>query len=302
MRSLRYILISVLIIFGLYLVLKSADSAIGQKTARTPTSAFKSYWFSGQAEITSYHLKQVRYGQYRDGKAALIFVTEPFLKKRQLKADKADQNSLPVLKLNSAKEFITGVYPYHILSSVFYPITQKQHALKITNTVTEWCGQSYAQLNNRSTAYSLQSNSYFETMGDVKKHLPKSILEDQLWTQLRIDPEELPLGQHRIIPSFTFLRLKHKEFKAYTANLSMTQSEGLLHYRVHYPELDRKLTINFQKKPPFIIESWEETYKSGFGEDQKLMTTTASRIKTIKSPYWTKNSNADVYLRDTLGL
>lgn len=302
MQSLRYIIISVLIILGLYLLLQFADSTSEKQTSRTLSTAFKSYWFSGKAELSTYELKQARYGEYRNGKAVLIFVTEPFLKNRQLKADQADHNSQPVLKLNSTREFHTGIYPYHILSSIFYPLSKKQNAIKITNTVTEWCGQSYAQLNNRSAAYQLRSHSYFETMGDLEKFLPKNILEDQLWTLIRVDPNELPLGERRVIPSFSYLRLKHQEYKAYSAHLSIEQSDSLQHYTILYPELNRKLTIHFQKKFPHIIESWEETYASGFGKDQKLMTTTASRIQTIKSSYWAKNSNADVSLRDTLGL
>ncbi|MEM1407815.1 MAG: septum formation inhibitor Maf, partial [Bacteroidota bacterium] len=43
-------------------------------------SEFNNYWYAGKAEITSYELKQSRYGEVHDGEAVLIFVTEPFSK------------------------------------------------------------------------------------------------------------------------------------------------------------------------------------------------------------------------------
>jgi hypothetical protein len=51
---------------------------------------------------------------------------------------------------------------------------------------------------------------------------------------------------------------------------------------------------------PFEILSWEETFKSGFGPNSKILTTKATRLKTIKSAYWEKNSNVDESLRETL--
>lgn len=47
---------------------------------------FKSYWYSNEAEITSYKLEQARYGEMRDGTAVLIYVTEPFFAGRTSKS------------------------------------------------------------------------------------------------------------------------------------------------------------------------------------------------------------------------
>ncbi len=41
--------------------------------------SFNSYWYKGTAEITSYQLSQVRYGEVHKGTAVHIFVTENFL-------------------------------------------------------------------------------------------------------------------------------------------------------------------------------------------------------------------------------
>ncbi|MGB3608106.1 MAG: septum formation inhibitor Maf, partial [Psychroserpens sp.] len=53
---------------------------------------------------------------------------------------------------------------------------------------------------------------------------------------------------------------------------------------------------------PYEILSWEETYNDGYGSNAARLTTKATRLKTIKSPYWNKNSNTDENLRETLKL
>lgn len=258
---------------------------------------FKDYWYGGEAEITSFSLEQARYGELREGTAVLIYVTEDFRPELQVKADRSYSNNVSVLKLNSTKNFNTGIYPYSIMQSTFYPVSNDQHALKVSCSVQEWCGQVYIQLNNRSN-FELASFSYFESESDTNFNLDKSILENELWTQLRIDPSSLPQGNIQIIPSLEFTRFKHLEVKPY--NATATLSEG--RYTLNYPELNRSLIINFNSIFPHEIIGWQETFKSGFGEDAKVLTTRASRLKTIKSVYWEKNSNSDEYLREALEL
>ena len=87
--------------------------------------AFGSYWFQGKAELTSYTLSQARYGELHPGEAVLIFVTEDFSRKKQVKLDDpaaAGADKVPVLKLNFEKKFGTGIYPYSLLTSVFLPL------------------------------------------------------------------------------------------------------------------------------------------------------------------------------------
>jgi hypothetical protein len=69
-------------------------------------------------------------------------------------------------------------------------------------------------------------------------------------------------------------------------------------YSIHYPELERTLTIKINNEFPFIIESWEETItKKG-----KSFTTKAQKIKTIQTAYWNKNSALDTEERRALEL
>lgn len=87
--------------------------------AQRVSEQFKAHWFDGHAEISSYALSQSRYGENREGTAVLLFVTEDFLKKEQVKANQKSKETLPVLKLNRTKKFLTGIYPYSIMSSSF---------------------------------------------------------------------------------------------------------------------------------------------------------------------------------------
>ncbi len=248
---------------------------------------FNNYWYAGEAELSSYKLEQVRYGEIRKGHSVLVYVTEPFLAKEQVKADHDNASNIPVLKLNSTKKFNTGIYPYSIMQSTFYPVSNNTHAVKVSASIQEWCGHTYLQLNNRAE-FNIVAHSYFEGEADQSITLKKAVLENELWTQLRIDPKSLPVGNFEIIPSLEFIRLKHKRIKAYKATAKLNPDN----YKVNIPELNRSLTINFNPNFPYDIISWEETTNG--------LTTKATKLKTIKSAYWNKNSNKDEHLRKIL--
>ncbi|WP_422351299.1 septum formation inhibitor Maf [Flagellimonas sp.] len=281
----------------------NAETAIvnPKKPKKKLSEDFKSYWYAGTAEITSYKLEQARYGELRDGTAVLIYVTEPFLPEKQVKADGNNQSNVSVLKLNATKNYLTGIYPYSVMSSTFYPVHDNQHAIKTSLSMQEWCGHVYSQINNRND-FEFTSHSYFESEADQNLNLEKNILENEIWNKIRINPKDLPTGELKIIPSLEFARLRHKPLKAYDATAEMTHSEGVSTYTLNYPELERSLAITFTTEFPHSIESWTETFKSGFGPKAKQMTTKATKLKSIKTAYWGQNSNDDMVLRDSLGL
>ena len=170
---------------------------------RELSKEFKDYWYAGNAEITSYEIKQARYGELREGTAVTIFVTEDFLPGAQVKANNPSKENIPVLKLNSTKKFLTGIYPYSIMTSTFSPVNSEEHALKVSNSVQEWCGHVYAQLNNKKQ-FEVTAHSYFEGEADQNMKLPKTWLENELWNLIRINPNELPIRGSR---SHSFFRL-----------------------------------------------------------------------------------------------
>ena len=270
-------------------------------TKKELSKEFKEYWYAGNAEITSYKLEQARYGELREGNAVLVYVTEPFNTDKQVKADKNNYKNTPVLKLNRTKKYLTGIYPYSIMSSSFYPVYDDQQALKVTFSAQEWCGQVFAQLNNREK-FKINSFSYFESEGDKVTELDKAVLENEVWNKIRINPRDLPVGAFKMIPDFEYIRMAHKELDSYSATASLTEVGNLYVYKIRYPELDRTLEIKFNSTFPYGIESWMDSYKSGYGNKARTMTSTATKIKTINSPYWQQNKNKDISLRDTLGL
>lgn len=269
-------------------------------TPRNISTQFKDYWFDGQAEITSYQLMQERYGEIREGTAVTIFVTEDFLPDAQVKANNSSEKNILVMKLNQMKNFNTGIYPYSIMSSSFSPISTTGHALKISNSVQEWCGQVYMQLNNRKN-FEIEAHSYFEGEADQKLSLTKTWLEDELWNLIRINPEELPTGDVTVIPSFEYIRLRHKEVKEYKAFANLKQGDSITVYTLNYPDLQRQLKLFFKNRFPYEIEKWEEVNVAKQNDTLRLRTT-ATKLKRMKTDYWNKNRNEFAPLRDSLDL
>lgn len=273
-------------------------SNIDKPAVRTLTEAFKSYWYAGTAEISSYDLQQARYGEIRSGSAVLVFVTEPMNAAKQVKEDAPTSASIPVLKLNATRNFNTGIYPYTIMSSTFLPVYSQENALKITTSVQEWCGHVYMQLNKRNNGYNIASHSYFMTEGDTTLTLPDVVTEDQLLSQLRFGPDKMPQGDFQLLPSTVFLRLKHVEIAPVQATASLTNTVAGIEYKISMPTLDRTVSYITEKEFPYRILKWTDTYKDG----ADYLETTAILKKTIQSAYWNKNSNSDESLRATLRL
>lgn len=295
-----------LILLTLFIVVWNANAIAHHAAEERNTSIWsepaKSYWYSGQAELSSYRLKQARYGEIHEGTSTLIYVTEPTNPTTQIKADDyTAKDNIHTLKLNATKKFETGLYPYSIMTSVFFPVESRDHALKVTSSVQEWCGHVFTQLNHRES-YEIQGFSYFESEGDFALNLTPTHLESELWVKLRIAPSALPQGNISIIPSFEYLRLRHEKVTAYSADAKLTQNEKEYTYTISYPELERELVINFERAFPHKIMSWYESYVSGFGEAASYMTTSAEYIDTLKTDYWNKKRVEDGALREKLRL
>lgn len=274
----------------------------------TSKTDFNSYWFQNQAEISTYDLKQARYDEIHEGTANLIFVTEPFLREKQVKANSPaakPNGTFNVLKLNLTKKFNTGIYPYSMMMSVFTPLKKEwdPYTPKTNISVQEWCGHVFAQLNLNPSqnVYDYTLHSYFEQEGEQKTQIERAFLEDELWTRIRIKPESLPLGTVKMIPAQFASRLMHFDLKPMEATASIKDSADVHIYKVFYPSLNRQLSIYFSKKFPYTIAGWQETAPS-FINSKTILTTTAKRKATLMSDYWSKNGNDDRSLRNALKL
>ena len=299
-----------LLIFS-FLVPVSCGSGVANNeypSLDAPGDEFNNYWYQGQAEISSYVLKQARYGEIRTGTAVLVFVTEDFSRSKQVKLDRpqpAGSDVAKVMKLNFTKKFNTGIYPYSMMQSVFTPVDvlDAPHSLKVTTSSQEWCGHTFTQLNLEPQSYAVKSYSYFETEGDQQEKLDKALLEDEIWNRIRIAPDQLPTGTFEIIPSTLTQRLRHTPFEVLKVTASLeAYGQDQMVYELNYSQSGRTMKIFFEKPFPYGIQGWEETYRDGYGANAQELTTTAVLDKTIKSAYWTKNSNADAHLRKELNL
>ena len=306
LKNKEYHMIRILKVFTVFYTTTFLSACEGNLSPPTYTlnEGFGDYWYQGKAELASYELEQVRYGETRHGSAVLIFVTEDFSKSKQVKLDYPIQNKddiLKVLKLNATRKFTTGIYPYSTMSSVFTPLYQNisPQTVKLTTSSQEWCGHTFLQANLRGNNYQIQSNSYFESEGDLKYDVSAFPMEDGIWNQIRLNPEGLPIGTFSMLPGSLYCRFKHVEFKESKAEARLEKdNEGHMIYQIEYPDLSRLLKIRFNAIFPHEILGWEESYPEG----GKSMTTKAN-LKSVKQlDYWNRNKNEDAHYRIELGL
>ncbi|MCS4436856.1 hypothetical protein [Aquiflexum gelatinilyticum] len=261
------------------------------------------YWFQGKAEISSFDLTQYRYGEAREGEAVLIFVTEDFSRKKQVKLDDPKGNSsdkISVLKMNQTRDFVTGIYPYHMMMSAFTPTKEQSQGLKFTASSQEWCGHTFTQLNLKSTdSYNGKIFSYFEKEGDDSFSF-NGMAEDDLWNLIRIDPKQIPTGSVQMLPSLFHQRFSHQEFKTEEAFIRVLDlSAGRSQMEVAYASGSRVLKIDFEKEFPHEIMGWEEIQTKSDGT-KEITKATRKGLKTVD--YWTKNKVGDEFLRKELNL
>ncbi len=292
---------SYLLICLLSLLQSSCESQTSQAEPKfnMVSDEAKKYWYDGKAEINSYDLEQVRYGKIRQGKAVLIFVTEPFSKVNYTKADQSAADNLSVLKCNSTKSFLTGIYPYQMMTSSFIPFEKPNTSLKVTSSIQEWCGQTYMHLVNKKGTFEIDYNSYFQHESFQKKNMKDALLEDDIFSIIRLDHKSIKHGTHKMIPSFFYLALKHKDVKSYEAVISIVDHDSTTkNLSIAYPALKRTVQVRYENKFPFTILNWVESYP----ENGQMMTTKASLIRSMQSDYWNKSQPQDTILRQNLGL
>ncbi|MEM7103657.1 MAG: hypothetical protein AAF502_11030 [Bacteroidota bacterium] len=266
------------------------------------------YWTQGKAEINRYALTQNRYNDLHPGEVVLIFVSEHFHADKQVKSnDGTGRNVTQILKTNMTRRFTTGLYDYHIMTSVFSSENQRRypHALKVNMSTQDWCGHSFMQINNRKRKYEVQLNSYFESEADKKFSTSVELMEDELFNMIRLNPDKLPTGNLDIFPSTTYLRLMHVPFEAVRATAEKGKYTGrefrgkkLDAYKVKFHGLQRELEIVYERKHPHKIIGWTDTYPSAF--DKVPRATIAKLDESILDPYWIRNNLDDKNLRRKL--
>lgn len=267
------------------------------------------YWNEGKAEIGVYELIQNRYRNLNSGKLIFVFVTEDFLADRQVKNESyTSSNTVKIIKNIRIRKFTTGIYDYSLHTSVFTPLNRnKYNTLKVTNSMQEWCGTTFRQLNNRNNNYTLQVRSYFEKEGDEEFSLKEATLEDELFNLLKMNPEFLPIGKFRMIPALSFLSLRHVKPEIVEAEGSLNNysdtlfsEKNLMEYRYEIASQHREIQLIFENKMPFKIVGFTESYPSAF--DGKIRTSVAKLVSVQHLPYWQLNSPENEMMRKEIGL
>jgi hypothetical protein len=276
---------------------KPVESGIPAVAPIALDPGFNAYWYAGVAELSTYDVTQERYGEIRNAEQVNVFVTEDFSKAKQVKLDDAGaagSDREPVLKLNAIRRFHTGIYDYSLMQSIFTPVSGA-FTLKTTTTVQDWCGHIFQQFNLEPKGYHLRGFSYFESEGDLDQHLPLALLEDELWTRIRLNPWLIPTGKQSIIPSSIYTRLRHKPGAAQDAEIQIEKSVNESMLKLTYLNIPRSLNIRFETAFPNKILGWEET-------NEGKVASKGVWKATRKSAYWGEHDNIHAPLRDSLKL
>lgn len=273
-----------------------------REMVRRASGDFMGLWYDGNAELSGYRLTTPRYGELRSGELSLVYVTEPMHRATWIKDDDAGPGDrVDVLKLNQSFGFLTGVYPYSVMTSVFAPIDnwggEQFTPVKVNITVQEWCGQVFQALWPGRDRFVSVLASYFASEGEGASEAPVpegTLYEDALLIQLReLDGPFAGGGDWSgpIVPSLWRLRRAHVPAQASPATITRAASadDAAMIFTLTHGEYRRTFLI--ERAPPRRVLGWTTSE----GEEATL-------IATTRRPYWTLNRVGDEAVRSELGL
>jgi hypothetical protein len=271
------------------------------------SSNFWQHWGDGKAELSGYRMKVKRYGETREGLAALIYVTEDLHRDTLIKDDKGnlpDDRKIPVIKLNQSVKFQTGIYPYSLMTSVFSPVHHLQgrapfDPVKISFSAQEWCGHVFEMLWPTAAAARFEQHSYFQDEGDRTEEIQygaNTLFEDALFIQLReLDGPlfEGDVWEGQIVPARWENRKAHRRPRPEKASIKRHADnvDGAPVNRFEVRIGERTLTVMVEKAVPHRILR----FKKSDGDEGTL-------LKTARLPYWEHNHRGAEKFLAELGL
>ncbi len=283
--------------------------------AQSASPEFWAHWGDGKAELSSYDLVQPRYGELRDGQAVLIFVTEDFSWSERVKADPGahpESDIRKVMKLNQNRDFLTGIYPYHTMTSSFLRVDGGDRMdafdpLKITFSAQEWCGMVYDELVMGPTNVHVTAHTYFDsdTTPPATHKVPADLVyEDTVPVLVRgLDGPWLAPGASRTVPWWPAQmaqRFAHEPVALGTATVSRAPTAGSVTVPFGTFAVDLYTVAvaggpttvwSVETAAPHRIVAWASTT----GERGTLR-------GSDRLPYWHLNKPGDVTERARLGL
>lgn len=284
--------------------------------AAAPT--FESHWQDGRAELAGYRYFVTRYGERREGRCAMITVTEPFSASKHVKVDDPSKNpadTFEALKLNLVRHFQTGIYDYNTMISLFTR-SRDFAPVKVAFSCAEWCGQVYEEEIFSPQSVTGFIRSYFEDeSGPIRLPVPGGgIAEDDLFLLLRgLRGDFLPPGRARSIPflpSPFVCRLTHRKAAWTVADIARSGelrpvsvpagSFRAIYYAVRARD-GRLGEFWIESAYPHRILKWLWTAPRG-GPGQRMRGDGADQGELIRStrlPYWQLHGRGDErYLRE----
>ena len=268
------------------------------------TSEFWEHWGDGRAELSGYRVTTARYGEPREGELSLIYVTEPHDRRSWIKDDAAESpDRVEVLKLIRTNTFLTGIYPYSVMSSTFAPVDhwreERFQPVRINLEVQEWCGSvSHRVWPGPDRLRSLRL-SYFASEGETLRDLEiprETLYEDALLIQLRELDSDFQGGgdwEGWIVPELWQLRTGHGPIRAVEARITRSEVRrgGNPVTRFVLDAGDYQRTFDVEREPPRRVLGWT----TSTGEEAEL-------IATERLAYWELNRTGDESYREELGL
>ncbi len=283
-------------------------TALGETPEEWASSEFWDWWGDGQAELSGYRMVVGRYGAPREAELALIYVTEPHDRRTWIKDDDAEEpHRINVMKLNQNVEFLTGIYPYSVMTSVFAPVDRYRpepfSPVRIVHAVQEWCGAYSHLLWPGPDRYRSLRLSYFAHEGERVREVEADgplLYEDALLVQLReLDGPFAGGGdwEGRLVPELWRLRAGHRGTDPVPARI--TREAGLhahqgeevpvTRFRLQAGEYER--VFHVERDAPRRILGWS----TSTGEEAEL-------LATERLAYWELNRPGDESWREALGL
>jgi len=287
------------------------------------SSEFWEWWGDGQAELSGYRMMVDRYGAPREAELALIYVTEPHDRRTWIKDDRVEEpHRVNVMKLNQNMAFLTGTYPYSVMTSVFAPVDRYREEsfspVRIVHSVQEWCGAYSHLVWPGPDRYRSLRLSYFahegERIREVEADAPL-LYEDALLVQLReLDGPFAGGGdwEGMLVPELWRLRSGHRGTDPLPARIIREEAtwmvEGLDRAGDGEPggggsQMEKPVTrftlqageyervFHVERDAPRRILGWT----TSTGEEARL-------LASERMAYWELNRPGDESWREALGL
>ena len=286
---------------------------------QTPPPTFESHWQDGKAELAGYRYHVNRYGEPRVGQAVLITVTEPFSASKRVKVDDPSvrpADTFEAMKLNFVREFQTGIYDYHLMTSTFVR-SRDMSPVKVAFSSSEWCGLVYEELRFDPGSVRQTLRSYFEgESADRTLRRPAlGVSGDQLFLLIRnLRGVYLRPGERRrvpYLPSASERRLGHRPLEWVNAFIERSAKPAPMRVPAGTFAADRYVVTTDDGR---VGDVWVETayphriLKWTWGWSPKVEHRTnepsesAEFLGSARLPYWQLHENGGESYLKALGL